>query len=705
MKQASRFLSISLLLFGLALTLSRAQNGDSIPGSLISLQKADTSFVIVYPEYWVDSLGNWTLDSLPNHQPLQDLPDSRFQAKDRNHIIWARFHLASALSNPSRWYFIDNNQTDSLLIWQFDSTKLVQQYQTGGYVKGKDRPLMKYDIIAFPIQLAPGDSFTYYIRARELDSDFPSLSFRIVSQVSWLSINQEMALVFIVGFTAVLVFMAMYSFMVFSGIQDSTYLHYALYLLSIAGFLAFAGGPHALTFNPRLTEMFLYVALSGISIFYFLFARKFLSLDLHAPVWNKILLGYVWVRLALMGIQLGIIWFTRRIDWATQIEFSFFMIDALITLALYPRLIRMKKRIAWFFIMGSAVVFALALAYMGISIVILNESPNFQIFFVAVLIEILVFSLGLGFRVRETEQDKLAAEQALNAELSKINTAFGRFVPHEFIQSLGHKSVLDVQLGDGVEKEVAVLFSDIRGYTSLAEQMSPQENFRFLNAYLGRMGPVIKQAGGFVNQYYGDGVMALFIDNPQASLQAAMQMFEALKTYNTDREAASRAPIRMGIGLHIGNLMMGVIGDTLRMEAGVVSDTVNTASRMEGLTKHFHSSIILSQHVFNRLTPKQQELCRMAGRVRVKGRQAPLEIYECFAADPNPLRSVKINEKALFEAALEHYVSGRFIEAATQLGTLSKSDPLVPIYLKRAEKYIQEGSPTGWDGVEIVMQK
>ena len=136
----------------------------------------------------------------------------------------------------------------------------------------------------------------------------------------------------------------------------------------------------------------------------------------------------------------------------------------------------------------------------------------------ALTLEILVFSLGLGYKIRRQQRDKPVAERSLNQELTKINTAFGRFVPHEFIQSLGHESVIQVKLGDQVEKTVTVLFSDIRDYTSLAEDMSPAENFRFLNGYLGRMGPIIQQHGGFVNQYYGDGIMALFLNEAEDAL-------------------------------------------------------------------------------------------------------------------------------------------------------------------------------------------
>ena len=123
----------------------------------------------------------------------------------------------------------------------------------------------------------------------------------------------------------------------------------------------------------------------------------------------------------------------------------------------------------------------------------------------------------------------------------RINAATERFVPYEFLTSLGRDSILEVNLGDQVEKEVTVFFVDIRDYTTISESMTPKENFSFLNSYLGRVGPIIKSNRGFVNQYYGDGIMALFmsgengVDSPQDAVEAAIQMHHTLYAYNEER--------------------------------------------------------------------------------------------------------------------------------------------------------------------------
>ena len=127
-------------------------------------------------------------------------------------------------------------------------------------------------------------------------------------------------------------------------------------------------------------------------------------------------------------------------------------------------------------------------------------------------------------------------------------------------------------------------------------------DFKFINAFLGRVGPVIERHGGFINQYLGDGIMALFIKDHEACLQAAIEMQQAIQQYNKKRQAKGRLPIKVGIGLNTGQLMLGIIGDPKRYDSSVISDAVNTASRMEGLTKFFGTSIILSEATLSELT-------------------------------------------------------------------------------------------------------
>ena len=159
-----------------------------------------------------------------------------------------------------------------------------------------------------------------------------------------------------------------------------------------------------------------------------------------------------------------------------------------------------------------------------------------------IALQLCLFALGVGHQRNLLEKERREALEKNLAMQQEINAATDRFVPYEFLKTLGRESILDVNLGDQVEKYVTVFFSDIRDYTTLSEQLTPQQNFIFLNNYLGRVGPIIKTNKGFVNQYYGDGIMALFMDaengihSPKDSLLAALEMHKELYAYNLERQ-------------------------------------------------------------------------------------------------------------------------------------------------------------------------
>ncbi|MBD3308633.1 AAA family ATPase, partial [candidate division KSB3 bacterium] len=162
-------------------------------------------------------------------------------------------------------------------------------------------------------------------------------------------------------------------------------------------------------------------------------------------------------------------------------------------------------------------------------------------------------------------QIELADEQI------ELTNAYSRFVPREFLRLLEKKSIIDVQLGDHVEKEITVMFADIRGFTHLSEQLTPQENFNFINSYLSQMNQIIREHQGVIDKYIGDAIMALFPTSADDAVKCAIAMLEKLKRYNQGRKRAGYRPIQIGIGLNTGLLMLGTIGDQHRMEGTVIS--------------------------------------------------------------------------------------------------------------------------------------
>ena len=312
------------------------------------------------------------------------------------------------------------------------------------------------------------------------------------------------------------------------------------------------------------------------------------------------------------------------------------------------------------------------------------------------------------YLTKPISKKELLARMNTHLNLLHINQSYSRFVPKEFFHVLGHDSVLEVSLGDQVEKEVTVLFSDIRAYTSLSESMTVQENFQFLNAYLRRIVPVINSHQGLLHQFLGDGIMALFLNQADDALRASIDYQKLIAAYNRKRVAKGRQAIKVGIGLHTGLLMLGIIGDENRMGAGVVSDTVNTASRMEGLTKHFGVSVLLSEASFKKLKQPENFHYRYLGKVQVKGKQEALEVYDFFGGENEKIIDLKQRSRADFEQGLRQYHLKNFVEASVyfkKVLEIHPGDPAAQLYQKKAGSYIAQGVPQNWSGVEVMSFK
>ena len=204
---------------------------------------------------------------------------------------------------------------------------------------------------------------------------------------------------------------------------------------------------------------------------------------------------------------------------------------------------------------------------------------------------------------------------------------------------------------------MTILFSDIRSFTSLSEKMTPQENFNFLNGLLKRIGPLIRQNDGFIDKYIGDAVMALFPDKVDHALDAAIQMRQLLVTYNALREQKGYVAIDIGIGIHAGNLMLGTIGEEERMEGTVISDAVNLASRLEGLTKVYQCPILTTQQAQSRLMNPEKYNIRTIDHVKVKGKADAVTVVEIIDGEREELFEKKIQTKPDFEQALRSYAA------------------------------------------------
>ena len=290
----------------------------------------------------------------------------------------------------------------------------------------------------------------------------------------------------------------------------------------------------------------------------------------------------------------------------------------------------------------------------------------------------------------------------------RIHEVTKKFVPNEFIRSLGKERLTDVKLGDQVEKIVTVLFTDIRDFTTLSESMTPGENFHFVSSFNARLGPVIRSHNGFINQYLGDSIMAIFPESPVDALQAAINMQKAVQELNIERVANGLAVIKAGIGMHTGPLIMGITGDEYRLDAATISDTVNTAARIESLTKYYKSPLLLSDDTMKYLNGDHNFHFRHLGGVRLKGKHKLLNIIECVNGFSSDHYDRKVETLPLFREAMHAYHEKQFETCLHLFQQILEKDPddLTTIFfIDHTRKYLREGVPQNWTGAVEMMNK
>lgn len=279
------------------------------------------------------------------------------------------------------------------------------------------------------------------------------------------------------------------------------------------------------------------------------------------------------------------------------------------------------------------------------------------------------------------------------AALTELNAAYEHFVPREFLEVLGKESIVDVQRGDQVSETMTVMFADIRSFTMLSEQMTPRKNFRFINEYLSYVSPPIKKHGGIIDKYIGDAIMALFPTTVHSSVEAAFDMQNALLTFNHERKKRGEAAIDIGISVHTGTMMLGIIGDEQRMQGTVISDAVNVAARLERLTKLYGAPIVTSVQTLMGLENLDSYHYRFLDKVHVKGKKEPLSVFELLNVEHDASARLKLETKTSFEEALFLYRSGKLYEAKEgfqYVCAINPDDKAARFYLNGVEMALNE---------------
>lgn len=283
----------------------------------------------------------------------------------------------------------------------------------------------------------------------------------------------------------------------------------------------------------------------------------------------------------------------------------------------------------------------------------------------------------------------------------QIKQAFSSYVSSELVGEI-LKDPDNLKLG-GDEKEISVLFSDLRNFTSMSEKLSPIELVSLLNQIFDPMTEAILKEKGMLDKYIGDAIMAIFNapitveGHAERAVQAALAMVEVKETKNIALVEQGLPPIEIGIGVNTGPAVVGNMGSRLRFSYTAIGDAVNLASRLEGMNKPYGTRILISENTKQALSePQTNYLLRLIDRIRVAGKNEPVTIYEVMH---NTESNRTLTEH--FEEALQLYFSQQFQKAKAAFNELSEQyqDSPSKYFSERCQYCIDEPPSTDWDGV------
>jgi class 3 adenylate cyclase/FixJ family two-component response regulator len=305
-----------------------------------------------------------------------------------------------------------------------------------------------------------------------------------------------------------------------------------------------------------------------------------------------------------------------------------------------------------------------------------------------------------AFAELKTAKIELAETQAV----AVMTRAFEKFVPKQFMHRIAKDGLENITAGIVQASDITILFSDLRSFTSISEGLTPQTLFAFLNEYMGQMQGAIDQHGGFVDKFIGDAIMALYDqagkEQAEAAVKTAIGMQLRLNEWNALRTGPPEFPVAAGIGIHSGEVMLGTLGSSTRIDSTVIGDAVNLASRLEGLTKYYGARIIISEDTWAMLDPNAFE-SRELDFVSVKGRQAAVGIHEIYQDLQGGALAQHRQLCEQYSKALKLYQSRAWPEARSAFEaclTITEHDVASKMFLDRCDYYRESPPPDDWDG-------
>ena len=525
---------------------------------------------------------------------------------------------------------IANPRLDIVDLYLYQEGELIDQVNTGDQKPFSTRPIDHQNFV-FPLTFDPKKQILILIKVKSNDSLFLPVS--LWDEKTFYKEQSISSLIYGLLY-GTLGIMIIINLLISITIKDSNYLLLALFLFFFSLALFSLNG---------LSNRFLWgewvwwgkqslTFLEGIAtIFGLIFTRSFLNTSELTPRLDK----YLAFSIPVAGTA-SILAILVEYSWSVLLMSFISLIVPVIVIIAASICWRRKYRPARYFILAWCVFLLGAISY-GLMVHAILPSNMFTHFGMHAGLMWLAAMLSLALTDRfnhlkhEKEQAQLAIinQQKITLDFQKRTmNSISRFVPTQFLNLLERVDITDIKYGDAVLKNMFIMFTDIRGFTSLSESMTPKDNFDFLNTYMKFMEPVIEKNKGFVDKFIGDAIMALFPNTADQAVRAAIEMQQKLHLFNHQFINKKQSLIKIGIGIHGGDVMLGTVGSDARLETTVIGAAVNLTSRLEDLTKELQVSIIISEYTFNALHHPEAFTIHALDDVLIRGKKETVKIYQ-----------------------------------------------------------------------------
>ena len=663
-----------------------------------------------------------------SHQlTLKDVTDPSFSSKfvpydfaeqrsgkNYDQTVWLRFRIKNTTADDIH-LFLTKNFPNQYTDW------VVYKQTPQGAIRISSFADKTIHISLFPLDIPEKSTETYYLH--NYSEGWLQTTFHLMKPGFYLL--DQMDLFFVMGIQyGIALALVLHSLFIYLFLRDRSYLLYIAFVLSALLAYVLMDGllnrlPGLVITNWLYLHFYRFVMVQT-GFIYILFAKNILQTKKYTPRTNFVMNIMLWLAVP-SAVMAWLPSFGHAVlSFAAVLTITYYINISLVLSAIAAILVAFKGyKPAQYYLAGMIAIVVACLFYLATYFrAILPTALIFRLPQLGVDIDMILQAIALAVRFNLIQEEQIKTQHEvikqkdLNAKLQeralrdkqRLIKAYARFFPRRFLELLKKKSILDIHLGDQTEKNMTVLFADLRNFTTLLEKKSPSESFAFINGYLNQVAPIVRQHDGLIDKYIGDAILALYEGPAEGAVHTAIDIIKLLHRINQ----SSVDKIEMGIGIHYGSLMVGTIGEQERMDSTVISDTVNASSRLENLNKIYGTHVIISGQTIDTFTKRDEFKIRYLDHIRVKGKSQSIKLYEVFDGDPSELVEGKLKAQPIYQTAVQYFQEQEFakaLDAFERCLEIIPTDKTFLLYVDRCRAFVSKGHIRDWHAIVKLSDK